>query len=437
MRTLLLTLGIACGVASWAAAAGPLRFVDTDAAKAFEQKRYPAAEKELLRLLETNPDNLLVLRYLAMTYDRQGRYTEALKFYVRALQLAPRHVALLYHSGETLYHARYMADARRHFLLVQELAPGTEYATLARQHLEALSQQRVARQAPGTPRRFSVYAEVGVQRDEVDYAKAEGAAREVSASTRLTEYLSLGVYLLRRPDWVLNLEASAYGAQYLEDEDERQDIWQTSAGAFLQRSGRLGAVPMVATLRGAHQWVRFDGGPDYSESSSGTAGLQAGLTKQTTTKAYYRYTDDQFDAQGFDPVFSSRDAENHAGGLQHTFHFLKRQGRFTLGAEYQENQAEGLNFIYVGPQYSASLSLPLFWGMRLDAGYEYEEEDYTDFSGPVARETERHEWNGALSRWFGRSFLGRLSYSEIEEQSTVETLSYDRRGYGVSVAYVY
>jgi hypothetical protein len=46
--------------------------------------------------------------------------------------------------------------------------------------------------------------------------------------------------------------------------------------ALIQRSGRLGAVPLVGTLRGSHQWVRFDGGPDYSESSSGTAGLQAG-----------------------------------------------------------------------------------------------------------------------------------------------------------------
>lgn len=437
MRILFLTLCLVCGVASWAAAGEPMRFVDTDAAKAFEQKRYPKAEKELLRLLETNPDNLLILRYLAMSYDRQGRYTEALRTYLRALKLSPRNVALLYHSGETMYHAHYADAARRHFQLVLQFAPDTEYATLARQHLDALSQQRVARQSPGIPRRFGVYAEVGVQRDEVDYVGADGVSRDVSKSTRATEFVSLEAYLLRRPDWVINLEASGYGAQYLEDEDDRKDIWQYSAGGLIQRSGRLGAVPLVGTLRGSHQWVRFDGGPDYSESSSGTAGLQAGLTRQTTTKVYYRFTDDQFEAKGFDPVYSSRDAENHVGGLQHTFHFLKRQGRLTLGAEYQDNQAEGLNFISEGPEYSVSLSLPLVWGVRLEVGYEYAEEDYPDFVGPVARETERHEWSGALSRWFGRSVLGRVSYSEVEEESTLDVLSYDRRGYGVSVAYVY
>lgn len=437
MRVLFLTLCVVCGVASWAKAGEPMRFVDTDAAKAFEQKRYPKAEKEFLRLLETNPDNLLVLRYLAMTYDRQGRYTEALRFYVRALKLSPHNVALLYHSGETLFHAHYGDDARRHFQLVMQYAPDTEYATLARQHLDALSQQRVARQSPGAPRAFGVYAELGLQRDEVDYANADGTSREVSKSTRMTEYVSLEAYLLRRSDWVINLEASGYGAQYVEDEDDRKDIWQYSAGGLIQRSGRIGAVPVVGTLRGSEQWVQFDGGPDYSESSSGTAGLQAGLTRQTTTKVYYRFTDDRFEEKGFDPELSSRDAENHVGGIQHTFHFLKRQGRFTLGAEYQENQAEGLNFIYEGPQYSASLSLPLVWGVRLDASYQYTEEDYTDFVGPVARETERREWSGALSRWFGRRVLARLSYAEADEDSSLDVLAYTRRGYGVSVAYVY
>ena len=437
MRILFIALFLAVFAASWAAAGEPVRFTQTEAAKAFEQKRYPKAEKEFLRLLETNPDNLLILRYLAMTYDRQGRYTEALRTYLRALKLAPRNVALLYHSGETMYHAHFADAARRHFQLVLQYAPDTEYATLARKHLDALSQQRVARQSPGAPRRFGVYVEVGLQCDEVDYVGADGTSRDVSKSARMTEYLSLDVYLVRRPDWVINLEASGYGAQYVEDEDDRQDIWQTSAGALIQRSGSVGAVPVVGTLRGSRQWVRFDGGPDYSESSSGTAGLQAGLTRQTTTRVYYRYTDDRFDAQGFDPVYSSRDAENHVGGLQHTFHFLKRQGRFTVGAEYQENQAEGLNFIYEGPQYSASLSLPLAWGVRLDMGYEYAEEDYTDFAGPVTRETERQEWSGALSRWIGRSVLARLSYSEVKEDSTLDVLSYDRRGYGVSVAYVY
>ena len=437
MRRCILALCLAGFAASWAAAAGPMRFTETDAAKAFEAGRYEEAVTELLRLRETNPENLLVLRYLAMSYDRVGRFADALKTFAAALQRSPRNVALLYHSGETLYRTHYADDARRHFQLVLDLGPDTEYAAYARAYLDALAQQAVARQSPGAPRRFGVFLEIGAQRDEYDVVGADGVTRQKSETDRITEYLSLEWYLLRRADWVANLELSGYGAQYVGDEDGRQDLWQYAAGGLLQRSGRLGRVPVTGSVRGSRQWVRFDGGPDYSESSMGTASLQLGLTKESRTRVYYRYTDDEFEADGFDPAFSSRDAEVQAGGLQHTAYFLARKAWLTLGAEFQQNDAEGLNFVYEGPQYQASLSVPLALGVRLDLGYEYAEEDYRDFAGPVGRETTRNEWSGSLSRWFGRSVLARLNYREVDEDSTIPSLSYERRGYGVSVAYVY
>ena len=39
MRAFFLALGMTCCVASWAVAAGPMRFTETDAAKAFEAAR--------------------------------------------------------------------------------------------------------------------------------------------------------------------------------------------------------------------------------------------------------------------------------------------------------------------------------------------------------------------------------------------------------------
>lgn len=431
---------IACFFATACAsvlAAGPMRFTETPGAKAFAEERFANAVAEFEKLLQTNPDNTLVLRYLAMSYDRVGRFADALRTYATALQKSPQNVALLYHSGETLYRAHYADDARRHFRLVLEWGPNTEYARYAQAYLDALAQQTSARQSPGAPRRFGVFLEIGAQRDEYDVFAADGVTRQKSETDRVTEYLSIEWYLLRRADWVANLELSGYGAQYVGDADGRKDLWQYAAGGLLQRSGKLGRVPLTGSLRGSRQWVRFDGGPDYSESSMGMASLQMALTKGSKTRVYYRYTDDDFEADGFDPAYSSRDAEVQAGGLQHTAYFLDRKAWLTLGAEFQENDAEGLNFVFDGPQYQISLSVPLALGVRLDLGYEYVEEDYTEFQGPVARETTRDEWSGTLSRWFGRSVLARLNYREVDEDSTIPSLSYERRGYGVSVAYVY
>lgn len=418
-------------------AAAPMRFVETAGARAFEQGRFRDAVAEFEKLRVTNPDNVLVLRYLAMSYDRVGRIADALTLYAQALQRAPQHVALLYHSGETLYRAHYAEDARRHFRLVLEYGPDTEYAAKARAYLDTLANQVAARQSPGAPRRFGVYLELGAQRDEYAYTAADGVTREETETERMTEYLSLEWYLLRRGDWVANVDVSGYGAQYLGDEEGRKDLWQYAAGALLQRSGRLGAIPVTASLRACQQWVRFDGGPDYSESSIGTAALQLGLTGRTSTRLYYRYTDDRFEEDGFDAAYSSRDADHHVGGLQHTVYLMDRRAWVMLGVEYQDNEAEGANFVYEGPQYEASCSVPLPLGVRAEFGYTYGEEDYTSFAGPVARETTRREWSGALSRWFGRAVLARLTYREVDEDSTLSSLSYDRRGYGVTVAYVY
>ena len=420
-----------------AQAQGPMKLADSAAGKAFLAEQYDVAAREFEKLAASNPDNGLVMRFLAMSYDRLGLYEEAIRTFRQALEQTPDNVALLYHSGTTFYNARLVEDARQNFLRVLALAPESEYAQLARSYLDAMLQQRTVQQAPGAPRRLSLYFQVGFQQDDYRYAGPEGEGTVAAKSSQISEYLSVELALVRTAAWLLSAEYVAYGAQYLDDSPEQRDLWQTGPGLTLQYSHRFGCVPVVGTLKGFQQQVHYDGGPDYSVSYGGTAGLQLGLTGNSSTRIYYRYTDDDFEEDGFDPLYSSRDADNHAGGLQHTAYFFDRQVWLTLGAEYQWNNAEGSNFVSAGPNYQGLLSLPLLADVRLDLGYQYEDEEYPDFVGPVARETTRREWNAALWRWWGTRVMTRLNYSEADEESSLAVLSYERRYYGVSMAYVY
>lgn len=429
-------LGLVCAGAAVVAQA-PVRLSETPAAKAFLEERYDVALAEFEKLAAANTNNVLVLRFLALSYDRLGRYDDAIGTFKKALALAPENVALLFHSGTTFYNAHYVEDARRNFDRVLSLGPDSEYSKLAQQYLDVLAQQESAQQSPGAARRASLYVQLGYQNDDNTTQAPPGEAEAGTRADRITDYVSVELNAVRSPAWLVGLEFSGYGAQYGKDQNVSKDLWQTGAGVLVQYSGSLGGVPVVGTFKGHQQWVRFDGGPDYSESTGATAGVQAGFTPHSTTRAYWRYTNDRFDDDGFDPAFSSRDGDNQAAGLQHTIFFLDRQAWFTLGAEYQENDADGMNFVFDGPRYTVSLSLPLFYGVRLDLGYDHTEEDYTEFAGPVARETTRREWNSALSRWFGTHVLVRLNYSELNEDSSIATLAYDRRSYGLSVAYVY
>ena len=138
-----------------------------------------------------------------------------------------------------------------------------------------------------------------------------------------------------------------------------------------------------------------------------------------------------------DPRYSSRDADTHAGGLEHTIYAFDRKVWLTLGAEFVESAAEGLNFDYAGPMGHVLLSIPAGWDVRLDASLEFAMEDYDVFAGPEARETARRIWSAVLWRWIGTGVLARLSFREIDEESNLPVFSSTRREIGASVAYVY
>jgi len=414
-----------------------MRFAETEAARAFQAGRYDIAVKELLRLRETNPDNLLVLRYLAMSYDRIGQVNDALRVYIAALTLDPENVALLYHSGETLYNARYVEDARRHFLEVIALAPESEYARRARAWLAAQSRQEIAQQPPGPPPAFSLRLALGWRRDEYRFEAPEPGLDRNSTTDRLTETVTVEYFPVRQSDWVVALDATGYGAQVLRNRDAANDLRQWAAGARVQRVVEWAGVGWTGLARGFHQGVRFDGGPDYSRTSGAALQVGAGWSPHALTQTTYRFTADDFEDDGFDAAFSSRDAQNHAIGLEQSLFFYGNCVRVSLGAEYAENDAEGRNFDFDGPAVRASVGLPLWWGARFDAAYAYRKETYRNFAGPVRRKTERSEWNIAVSRWFGQRWLASLHFDDANEESTIRALSYERRAWGASVAYVY
>lgn len=125
-----------------------LPLLDTPAGKAFKARQYDVALAEFKRLAEANPKDVLILRYLALTLDRLRRYDEAIKVYQQALAIAPENPALHFHLGTTYYKAGLPDKADESFHKVLDLAPDTLYGKIARQYLEAFTQQRVQLQPP-------------------------------------------------------------------------------------------------------------------------------------------------------------------------------------------------------------------------------------------------------------------------------------------------
>jgi len=412
-----------------------VRFSQTAAAQAFAAKQFEKALEEFQKLRAANPNNALILRYLAITLDRLGRHDEAIDIFKEALAIQPNNVALNYHLGVTYYNSRRGDAAVAVFRRVLQLAPQSQYAEYATRYLDAIAQQRTQQQKTGAPKRFGVYVQGSLQYDD----NVLSAARRDNRldDTRFSGYLSLEYYLYRSPKWQVTAEGNGYRVWYDDQQFEGLDISQYGGNLRAQRVGTLGKYPYVTSLKYDYSETHLSGGDTYSRTHGATAGLRMNFTRNTATYAHYRYTNDDFTEEGFDPAFSSRDADNHEVGLRHTWFFADRQGQVSAHVEFQKNNAKGVNFQYDGPSGGVGVVVPLPWQLRAELNATYGKADYDKFAGPVPRETKRKRFSAGLSRWFGRRFLIRLDYSYLDEDSSYGQLAYKREVIGASASYVY
>jgi len=415
-----------------------IRLEETAAGQAFKAKQFDAALAEFQKLAAANPRDALVLRYLAITLDRLGRYDEAIQHFKQALSLTPENAALHYHLGATYYKAGATDLAEKSFRRVLQLAPESLYAQLAQRYMETLGQQRVQLQRSGEPAPFGFYLTLGVQQDS-NIPAAPGTLSLYDghrSGLRTFEYLSAEYRFLRSPGWLGSLEASTYQAQYPDDTFEEFRLSTYGAGGSLLRTTTVWDFPWTGSVKYEFNAAILDGDL-FSRSHILTTGSQIGFTKNTSTHLFYRHTWDDFEEEGFDRQFSSRDGNTHAVGLAQVWYFADRKGQVRVGYEFQKGFADGWNFNLDAHKVSVSASVPLWWGIQADLGGEYIHEKYPDFRGPVPRETDRSTFTAGLSKWLGQHIRVDLNYAFTDEDSNYEILSYRRSVVGASVSYVY
>lgn len=138
----------------------------------------------LLAVVEQSPDNELAHYYLGNAYFEKEAYEEALKRYVRALELAPRFVAAMVGAGQTLrflgQHDKALRIARE-ALAVNANDPDALYLAgcvcfqRGEKHQSSVYLQRFLDTAPEIEIALEVQGMLRVLRGEVDPAVDEDA----------------------------------------------------------------------------------------------------------------------------------------------------------------------------------------------------------------------------------------------------------------------
>jgi hypothetical protein len=404
-----------------------VKLIETDAGRAFKSGEYEKALKEFNVLLEEYPDDTVtILRYIGLTHHRLGQYEKAIDAFKRALEIDPQNVPVLFYMASTYFKISDTGTARKIFLTVLSLAPGSLYGEWAERYLEAIEQQETEYERPGGPRLYEVFLQVSPQLDfNVPEDPKDGSSFSDDESFRFTEYASLGLRTKQLGKWMLGSYFSTYQSQNTKKSLRDFNLSTFNISPYINYTTTVFGKAFSPTLSYNFNYALLDY-DSYSNSHTITATLNTAFTVNTLTMPYYRLSFDNFNDEGFDPSISSRDAVNNAFGIVQYLFFLERAVNIWLGYEFQHNDADGLNFNYNGNKIGAGFSVPIYWGLRGDVSGEYERDDYPDFQGPRDRETNRVNIFVRLARNIKGPVYGALSYSFTNEDSNYEVLEFDR-----------
>ncbi len=435
-----LLLGVGCLSLSTLCLGNELKLAETVAGKAYKAGDFRVAEVEFMTLSEQYPGDLRLLRYHGIALDRLGEYQRAVSVFNRILAVDANNVATRYHLGVTYYKQRQGHAALDQFERVGNLAPDSRYAELAREYIQAIAEQRASVQRQGAIDRFGLFLQIGARVDDNVPASATITKRtaEEIEGTSGNAYLSADFYFVRNPKWVGTLNLSTYQARYDEDNLRRYDVSQAAGGISIQRNFKLGTKSIITKL--GYEYFDIDLGANdepYSESHKVSLSSLFHFSENQSATVYAQLREDDFEEEGFNPVFSSRDADRAELGLVYTAYFADKKADVTVNLSGAESDATGLNFNREALKAGMSLRFPSGFGTQIKLGANYTEHDYPEFSGPVRRETEITDYYVELSRWFGKHLLTRLRWQEHDEQSNYDTLSYRRKLWSMDVSYVY
>ncbi len=414
------------------AALGPQEFLLSPGAAAFKTGNYDEALVGFQTLLEEHPDDVLVLRYVAISYDRLGRHEEAIATFAQALKIAPENPALHFFLGVTYFKMRETDEAIAALETSIAKGPETSYAPLARQLLDKIALQKAEYKQGGAPEQLEVDVQVGVQFDENVPAAPDEAGDE--SDYRAFESLSIDYIITPSNRWQIKALFSTYQSQHFQGGTDDFDLSVFEPGVEASYVTTFWNRPFEAGIRYAFDLVGLDRSR-FSRSHTVTTSLGLQVNERVLATLLHTISFDEFDDDGFDPTFSSRDAINNAFGTTE-YIFIDGQSLYGFaGYSIQKNSAEGANFDLSGYKFllGGSAALPL--DVRLDLNAEYAIEDYFNFASIKDRETRRTEVSAALSRPLAGDLAGTISYSFTDEDSNFEALEFMRQLLTFTVSY--
>ncbi|MBL8848741.1 MAG: tetratricopeptide repeat protein [Planctomycetaceae bacterium] len=365
---------------------------------------------DIRRRVETDPRDAASWRLLARTCIDDGDWEGAISALERALALDDQSAAIYFDYGCAAEHLGRSEVAAAAFNNAIYLAPDSEYALGAEEHLQQLETADGIQLASYDIRSFdgSDLIPLILPRQRADESEWSDrlnvrldlsgqynsnvslapSSREINASRKASAQAAASISFAYAAIDVggLRLGPSFDSDFTLNERNVQQyDLQSYRPGVFADGKWDTGGVTLKPRIAYTFDHDSFDG-QTFGNKHSLAMSTGAVWTPRHVTTAYYAFDHNNLVNDGAAPDVSSQDGNSNTIGVVHDIVDRDWMWRsFRIGADFQNVNTRGDNFRYdaVSTYSQAVFALTSTLNLKVRSGYAYR--DYMDFQGSPSR----------------------------------------------------
>ena len=418
-------------------------FLSSDFPKHFKSREFKKALSVLDGMIKKYPDDPLILRYRALTFDKLSRRKEAISEYKKILSQDPNHVPARLFLGLAYARDKQPGKAIQELQWVVQNSNSEKYRHWAQAQLTRVKRggKKVGKPVQKKP---YLLGKVGAYYDSNSLLVPDAenlSSRKREEGMDFPINLNVGYPLILEKEF--RLDALYVGQTLLHDEDT-SDVDFTSQGAALDAKKRVFFGDRAVLFGGRYDFkANFLRSDLFSVINRFLLSMDTSFWKKTRTKFYARTSYSNYGPDGSAPPITSRDGFRGGAGIVQTF-FLAKDFRtyFFVKQELSFADTRGENFNREGSLTRLGIHAPLdFLGpVDLDASTGFDYGTYPEFSSLSVldlneRQDMRADVYAALTYHWKPDLATRGFYRYINSNNDNDFYERDRHIAGVEVVF--
>lgn len=407
-------------------------FMQSRPAQEFAGGKYAQALSGFEALLQTYPQDPIILRFRAITILRLKRTEEALAAFQEGLRIAPDNAALHYYFGEAYAQAGNMELARKEYQWVIMHDKGAYQLRAKRALFKTLA--GIKQKAP---KPWTLTVNNGYEYDTNASFKSRDTNFSQAGDQNSSRFntSALGTYrFYQKKKWFFTAD-SLYSQALYSDFPNLQTYTYGGGLSALRVFNLFGKMSYLNIRDGfTHTFLK---NKFFVFSHSLSPNLIVNVTDRFRTSLGYRFNFNQYESRGSSPELTNRSGMVNGFSVSGTRYFDDAKKNYvTLGYDFDYDRAQGLNY----KKKANTGRMEFHWALpakfEFNLSFRYKDSFYPKYgSAPPKRWDHQYTLTPSISRPMFRDMVtltGSYTYEPTPAQNN--TFEYFKHVFGVQVS---